>query len=145
MSAALSMRTVESVSASFSFMALTISAWIRSAMLGSVMAPSGLRSRSAESWGREDSTPRAGGRRVLPAPHRRHDADLAPRRKRRREPTSVAYALVSDEHLNVLADLARLGHDAIADGGELAPEGGERDRSEEHTAELQSLAYLVCR
>src|SRR2546425_3635561 len=31
------------------------------------------------------------------------------------------------------------------DSGDTAPYAVERERSEEHTSELQSLAYLVCR
>src|SRR2546425_8293158 len=34
---------------------------------------------------------------------------------------------------------------AARPGGHLVAAGGDRGRSEEHTSELQSLAYLVCR
>src|SRR5262245_1143708 len=114
MSAALSMRTVDRVSASFSFMALVISTWMRSVMLGSVMGSS--------------KVPRAGGPRPRPegrgrsaAAHRRHDRDLGVFGHGGGEAAGEADALHPDEELDVLAHLARLGEHAIAHRGHLAP------------------------
>src|SRR3712207_8690048 len=51
----------------------------------------------------------------------------------------VAVGLVDDEHVAYL-------HDAGLDGlYVVAHAGHEHDRSEEHTSELQSRQYLVCR
>src|SRR5262245_2328780 len=141
MSAALSMRTVESVSASFSFMARTISAWMRSLMLASVMGSSnGLRSVRAALPSRTI----ARGRPALRAPpslladivdraasasaHRRHDVDLAVLGNGRGEAAGEADALHADEELNVLAHLAGLGEDAVAHRRHFPPQRVERVR-----------------
>src|SRR5438045_5365335 len=42
------------------------------------------------------------------------------------------------------AEIARAGM-LGSPGSESAPQGGELERSEEHTSELQSLRHLVCR
>src|SRR5687767_15993302 len=43
------------------------------------------------------------------------------------------------------ADLAREAHPVVVGGGRDVLAVLDLDRSEEHTSELQSLAYLVCR
>src|SRR2546425_9591788 len=47
--------------------------------------------------------------------------------------------------LTVAAHVDNIRHRRIRDNGEVCPSLVSRMRSEEHTSELQSLAYLVCR
>src|ERR1041384_1479756 len=48
-----------------------------------------------------------------------------------------------DVYLHAARALRCLNRDTVHTGGQACPR--DRDRSEEHTSELQSLAYLVCR
>src|SRR5205823_8435780 len=61
--------------------------------------------------------------------------------RRQRGPTLVPYTTLFRSRELGGGDLAR--HPAAAELGAAAEHGGVR--SEEHTSELQSLAYLVCR
>src|SRR2546425_7279437 len=53
--------------------------------------------------------------------------------------------LLPDDRVDLVEDALAEGQEHIDAGGELADEAGAEHRSEEHTSELQSLAYLVCR
>src|SRR3712207_7906141 len=75
------------------------------------------------------SAPEAGGR-VVPDPHRRlKEAPVVLRR-----PLRCAHRV---------AHLAR--PEGLESPGDLAPVDRQQGRSEEHTSELQSRQYLVCR
>src|SRR5687767_15990158 len=67
--------------------------------------------------------------------------------------TTEIYTLSLHDALPIWIEAQRLDHIAVELGGVLPGGGGAggrelvgpRQRSEEHTSELQSLAYLVCR
>src|SRR5205823_8476210 len=56
---------------------------------------------------------------------------------------ALVQELAEGEEDVALVEVARLGDDPVVGGAELRQVG--LGRSEEHTSELQSLAYLVCR
>src|SRR5205823_13467221 len=88
-----------------------------------------------------------------------HDALPISRDPRRNFGAEAAGERVLVEHEHATGALDRLGHELLIprrDGAEIddldlrargidLPGGEVRERSEEHTSELQSLAYLVCR
>src|SRR3712207_8200907 len=71
--------------------------------------------------------------------YRRGEADAQPARVQCRRGHAE-----QPEHDRALAGRA-VADDAYRRVEERAPRRGERDRSEEHTSELQSRQYLVCR
>src|SRR3712207_7929869 len=57
----------------------------------------------------------------------------------------VGLHLVDDHLCDRVAALQRVAHPHVALGGAVAEDGHGEGRSEEHTSELQSRQYLVCR
>src|SRR5205823_13631630 len=60
-------------------------------------------------------------------------------------PIYLGCVVLESRRRQVRGAAARVGRQDPAPGHDPAPAGDQLQRSEEHTSELQSLAYLVCR